>query len=33
MKRRDLLRAAGETVWRIGSIATRADNEAQTIVA
>jgi phosphoribosylformylglycinamidine cyclo-ligase len=29
----EILRAAGETVWRIGSIDTRAKNEAQTIVA
>jgi phosphoribosylformylglycinamidine cyclo-ligase len=28
----DVLRAAGETVWRIGSVDTRATNEAQTIV-
>jgi len=28
----EMLRAAGETVWRIGSIDTRAKNEAQTIV-
>mgnify|MGYP003334908469 CR=1 FL=1 len=29
----DTLRAAGETVWQIGSIAARADGEAQTVVA
>jgi phosphoribosylformylglycinamidine cyclo-ligase len=29
----DALRAAGETVWRIGNIDQRAKNEAQTIVA
>jgi phosphoribosylformylglycinamidine cyclo-ligase len=29
----DVLRAAGETVWRIGSIDQRGKNEAQTIVA
>jgi phosphoribosylformylglycinamidine cyclo-ligase len=29
----DTLRAAGETVWRIGSIATRAPGEEQTVVA
>ncbi len=29
----DMLRAAGETVWRIGSIATRAPGEEQTVVA
>ena len=29
----DLLRAAGETVWRIGTIRARAANEAQTAVA
>jgi phosphoribosylformylglycinamidine cyclo-ligase len=28
----DLLQAAGETVWRIGSIDNRGSNEAQTIV-
>ncbi len=28
-----LLRAAGETVWRIGSVHTRAAGEAQTTVA
>ena len=28
----EVLRAAGETVWRIGSVDTRATNEAQTIV-
>jgi phosphoribosylformylglycinamidine cyclo-ligase len=28
-----LLRAAGETVWRIGSVQTRAAAEAQTTVA
>jgi phosphoribosylformylglycinamidine cyclo-ligase len=29
----DMLRAAGETVWRIGSIAARAAGEEQTVVA
>jgi phosphoribosylformylglycinamidine cyclo-ligase len=29
----DLLRAAGETVWRIGTAQARAANEAQTVVA
>jgi phosphoribosylformylglycinamidine cyclo-ligase len=29
----DVLREAGETVWRVGSIDQRAKNEAQTIVA
>ena len=29
----ETLRAAGETVWQIGSIAARADGEAQTVVA
>jgi len=28
----DLLRAAGETVWRIGAVQARAANEAQTVV-
>ena len=28
----ETLRGAGETVWRIGSVDTRATNEAQTIV-
>ena len=28
-----VLRAAGETVWRIGTAQARATNEAQTIVA
>jgi phosphoribosylformylglycinamidine cyclo-ligase len=29
----DILRAAGETVWRIGSIAARGNGEEQTVVA
>ena len=29
----DALRAAGETVWRIGSIAARGNGEEQTVVA
>ena len=29
----ETLRAAGETVWRIGSIAARANGEEQTVVA
>ena len=29
----ETLRAAGETVWQIGSIAARAYGEAQTVVA
>jgi phosphoribosylformylglycinamidine cyclo-ligase len=29
----DTLRAAGETVWRIGSIAARGNGEEQTVVA
>ena len=29
----ELLRAAGETAWRIGTIQARADGEAQTVVA